>query len=367
MVERLEIDLGDRSYSIFCGPGMISKAGSLLQQTGLGKKCMVVSNKTVADLYWPLLQKSLEGAGFEAVPVMVADGEGAKSLATAGHLYDACLDAGIDRSGGIIALGGGVIGDLAGFVAATWLRGVGFIQVPTTLLAQVDASVGGKVAVNHPRGKNLIGSFYQPLAVIADQDSLSTLPRREISSGMAEVIKYGVIADRLFFEYLEKNMEAALAGDREILKRIVLKCCAIKGDIVTRDERESGLRAVLNFGHTIGHAVENLTGYTAYRHGEGVAIGMVAAARLAVARGDFDHDSASRLVHLLVKAGLPVELPPLEPERLRQVLERDKKMKQGQFYMVLPEKLGKVGIVPVTWDEVESIIQDGGGKPDDYT
>ncbi|NLW07917.1 MAG: 3-dehydroquinate synthase [Clostridia bacterium] len=356
MAGRVKVNLGDRSYYIHCGVGLLAEAGRLLKPLKLAAPCLVVSNPTVAELYWPQLEQSLREEGWQPHLTLVPDGEEAKSLKVAAELYDACLAAGIERGAAIMALGGGVTGDVAGFVAATWLRGIAFIQLPTTLLAQVDASVGGKVAVNHPRGKNLIGAFYQPAAVIADLDTLATLPPREMRAGLAEVIKYGVIADAAFFEYLEENIEKILTGDRELLERVVLRCCAIKAEIVAADERENDLRAILNFGHSLGHAFEAVGGYSTYNHGEAVALGMVAAARLAVRRSSFSPQESVRLVNLLQRTGLPVDLPPLKAQALLAALELDKKMRHGRLRMVIPERLGQVKITLVALEEILPLI-----------
>ncbi|MDK2820113.1 MAG: 3-dehydroquinate synthase [Clostridia bacterium] len=357
MAGELEVALGNRAYKIHCGPELLQNVGSILKPLNLASTCLVISNSTVADLYWPHLEKSLITSGFKTELVLVPDSEDAKSLKVASELYDAALKAGIDRKSAIIALGGGVVGDLTGFVAATWLRGVPFIQIPTTLLAQVDASVGGKVAVNHPEGKNLIGAFYQPRAVIADLSTLRTLPKREIRAGLAEVIKYGVIADAEFFAFLEENLKGALAGQTEILEKIVLRCCAIKADIVAKDEREDNLRAILNFGHSVGHAVETVTGYVTYRHGEAVAIGMAAAVRLAVKKEMFTEAEADRLVKLIKEANLPVDVPKFNREEFKAALCHDKKVYNNKLHMILPTKLGKVEILPVIIDEVMAVIQ----------
>ncbi len=356
MAGQLKVELGRRTYSIYCEAGLVKQTGLLLEPLKLPAPCLVVSNSTVAKLYWTGLKESLHNGGFKPQLALVPDGEEAKTLKVAAKLYDACLTAGIERKGAIIALGGGVVGDVTGFIAATWLRGVTFIQVPTTLLAQVDSSVGGKVALNHPRGKNLIGAFYQPAAVIADINTLTTLPLGEIQAGLAEVIKYGVIADASFFSYLEENLQGALAGRAEVLKAIVLRCCAVKADVVACDEREEGLRAILNYGHTVGHAIEAVTAYTTYRHGQAVAIGMVVAARLAVRRGIFPAAAAERLERLLKRAGLPVVMPNVDLQALQSALKHDKKSRQGRLRMVLPQQLGQVGLEAVSWEEIKAVI-----------
>ncbi|MDN5346853.1 MAG: 3-dehydroquinate synthase [Clostridia bacterium] len=356
MVAELTVNLGQRSYRIICGPGLLEQAGVLLAELKLSRRCLIVTNPVVGPLYAPRVEESLAGAGFNPKVVTVPEGEEAKTLAVAARLYDAALEAGLDRGSAVIALGGGVVGDVAGFVAATLLRGVPFIQLPTTLLAQVDASVGGKVAVNHPLGKNLIGAFYQPRLVAADLATLRTLPPREVRAGLAEVIKYGVIAEADFFAYLENNLEAALNLDPAVLTEIVYRSCRIKARVVEADERESGLRAILNFGHTVGHALEALTGFKELHHGEGVAIGMVAASRLAQRRGWLQAGEVGRLIDLLKRAGLPVEMPSLDRGALLTAIGRDKKIKDGTLHMVLPRSIGKVEVVPVGLKELEAVL-----------
>ncbi|MCL2766828.1 MAG: 3-dehydroquinate synthase [Peptococcaceae bacterium] len=339
----LIVDLGERSYPIYTGVGLLSQVGNYIENLPIGEKVLVVSNRTVGRLYAEKLMNSLSESGKQAYLVVIEDGEQYKTLDLAQKLYDHAFNFGLDRKSPIIALGGGVVGDLAGFVAATYLRGLPFIQVPTTLLSQVDSSVGGKVAVNHPRGKNIIGSFYQPICVLADIELLQTLPGRELQSGLAEVIKYGVISDAGFFSWLEDNMDQLLAGDQDITSNAIKQSCRIKADIVARDEKESGLREILNFGHTIGHAVETLSGYSRFTHGEAVSIGMVAAARLSVARGLFDAGQMERLIKLLERVNLPLEIPEdLEPADLLSCLYHDKKAVDGKLAFVLPIDLGEI-------------------------
>lgn len=352
MAGQLQVELGERSYPIYCGSGLLEQLGELLTPLDLGRRCLVVTNPVVASLYGPKVKESLEKAGFISLFKEVPEGEEAKSLSAAAELYDLALDVGWERRCSIIALGGGVVGDLAGFVAATLLRGVPFIQLPTTLLAQVDSSVGGKVAVNHPRGKNLIGAFYQPQLVVADLDTLKTLPEREMRAGLAEVIKYGVIYDAGFFSYLEEHLEQALAGEAKVLEKIVLYSCRIKAEVVAQDEEERGLRAILNFGHTAGHALEAATNFNVYRHGEAVAVGMVVAARIAVNRGMFDTGNLERLQKLLKRAFLPTEMPSLDREAFLAALMRDKKVRDGRLRMVLPVELGRVKIMEVEAEEL---------------
>lgn len=347
------IDLGPRSYRIHIGYGLLGSVGEIVKGHFQGQKVMVVTNPTVNALYGKTVQDRLEKAGILTVVAEIPDGEEYKALSTAEGLYDLAYSRELDRKSPVIALGGGVVGDLAGFVAATYLRGVPFIQIPTTLLAQVDSSVGGKVAVNHPRGKNIIGAFYQPSAVIADLATLKTLPEREIRAGMAEVIKCGVIADRDFFGWLEENLEKALALDPAAMEKIVTASCRIKAAVVQQDETEQGLRAILNFGHTVGHAVESLTEYKAFRHGEAVAIGMSAAAKMAVRMGLLDKRESDRLVLLLVRAGLPVDVPArLDREELVRSMRRDKKVISSRLTFVLPVAMGKVEMIRDVEEEV---------------
>ena len=345
-METIRVNLGPRSYDINIGSGLIPLLGIYLEQLKVGKKVLLVTNTAVRRLFGGMTEQGLAGKGYESVTFEIGDGEEYKTLSTAEKLYDLAFESGLDRRCPVVALGGGVVGDTAGFVAATFLRGVPFVQVPTTLLAQVDSSVGGKVAVNHPKGKNIIGAFYQPSLVLADTDTLKTLPDREISSGMAEVIKYGIIWDSGFFAWLEENMIKLLERDSKALAAAVVQSCRIKARVVEKDETEQGLRAVLNFGHTIGHAVEALTGYKTYNHGEAVGIGMAAAARLAENTGMLSHSDSERIVNLIRQAGLPAALPEgLSPKDLLDRLYRDKKATGGKLAFVLPKCIGKVTIV----------------------
>ncbi|MBI2369768.1 MAG: 3-dehydroquinate synthase [Deltaproteobacteria bacterium] len=355
---RLVVDLGARSYPIWIGEGLLVRAGHLLGDLVGRRRVAVITTPVVRRLHGAALERSLRQAGCELHVLLVPDGERHKTLGSAARLYDQLLARGLERGSPIVAFGGGVIGDLAGFVAATYLRGVPFVQVPTTLLAQVDASVGGKVAVNHPRGKNLIGVFYQPRAVLSDVGVLRTLPRRELAAGLAEVIKCGVIRDAGLFRFVERQAPAILAGDPRWLGTVIRRACAIKAAVVTRDEREEGLRRILNFGHTVGHAVEQLTGYRRYLHGEAVAMGMVAAARLSAALGLCPPAVGERLARLLRQCGLPVELPRLRPAGLLAALEVDKKMGEGYLYAILPEAVGRVVVKPLRAREVVSRLLD---------
>ena len=303
------VDLGDRSYPIAIGAGTLDRLGERLAGLDLGRRIAVVTNPTVARYYRDVVERSLTAAGFAVTVLEVPDGEEHKNLAWLTFLYDRLVDARLDRGCAVVALGGGVIGDLAGFAAATFQRGVPFVQVPTTLLAQVDSSVGGKTAVNHPAGKNLIGAFHQPRLVWIDVQTLRTLPRREVQAGMAEVIKHAAILGPGLFTLLEANLDAVLRLDEALLIEVVRQNVAIKAAVVSADEREGGQRAVLNFGHTVAHAVEMLTEFRGYLHGEAVAIGMAFAARLSAARGHCAASVPARIIALLERVGLPTVLP----------------------------------------------------------
>jgi len=341
-MQTLTVNLSDRSYPIHVGAEMIERAGQLMQQAGLLGKVAIVTNPTVAQLYLDPVHEALSQAGFETTPVLLPDGEEHKTLKSVSTIYDRLVAERFERKSWMLALGGGVIGDLAGFAAATYLRGIPYVQVPTTLLAQVDSSVGGKTGVNHDAGKNLIGAFYQPKLVLIDVAALRSLPRRELVAGLAEVIKYGVISDRYLFELLEQNLEKILALDRELLTQIIVRSCENKARVVEADEREDDYRAVLNFGHTIGHALEAATGYRQFLHGEAVGIGMVKAAALSVQQGFCDPKSFERITRLIKKAGLPTEFPPgMSVSSLVQGMEVDKKAADGKIKFVISEGLGK--------------------------
>lgn len=350
MVE-VNVDLHEHSYTIHIAAGSICQAGELLRTLSLGNKVLIVTDDNVGPLYADQLVNSLKAAGFNPHVLAVRPGESSKSLVTANLVFTEAINNGIDRNCAIIALGGGVIGDLAGFVAANYLRGVPFIQVPTTLLAQVDSSVGGKTAVNHELGKNLIGAFYQPRMVIIDPQTLQTLNDRELKAGIAEIIKYGVIADPEFFAYLEVNAMALLARNPEVLTTVIGKCCQIKADIVARDERESSLRMILNFGHTIGHAIEAEGGYFEYNHGEGVAIGMHAAALISQNTGLCEQSQVTALTKLIAAFGLPLAAPRYHPDKLLSFLARDKKVLNGKINWILMDKIGHVTITNEVTEE----------------
>jgi 3-dehydroquinate synthase len=339
-MQPLSVTLGDRSYPIHIGAGLLDDAG-LYSTYVASRSVAVITNSVVAPLYLDRMQHALENAGARVVPVLIDDGERAKSWASLDHVIGALLAARCGRDSVIVALGGGVVGDLAGFAAAIYQRGIAFIQAPTTLLAQVDSSVGGKTAINHQRGKNMIGAFHQPLAVIADVATLDTLPDRELRAGLAEVIKHGFILDLQFVSWLEANVDKLLSRDRAALTYAVRRSCELKAQVVSADERESGLRAILNFGHTFGHAIEAGMGYGDWLHGEAVATGMVMAAELSVRAGTLRREDAGRVRALIARTGLPVQGPKLAVERYLELMQVDKKAADGRIRFVLLDGLGR--------------------------
>lgn len=348
----VKVGLKGREYSIHIGSGCLDQTGELLTKLGLSSKALVVTDENVNGRYADKVMRSLEGAGFQPICAVLPPGENTKTLDSAGKLFTIAIRGGLDRRSPIIALGGGVIGDLTGFVAASYLRGVPFVQIPTTLLAQVDSSVGGKVAVNHPLGKNLIGAFYHPKAVVVDTCTLETLPEREMRAGLAEVVKYGVITDAAFFGFLADNYHAILVKHPDILKLIIRRSCEIKAGIVERDECESSLRMILNFGHTIGHAIEASTSYSRYIHGEAVSVGMYGAAVLSARLGLCNNDEAGAIRDLLTRFGLPVIANGCTPESLHEFLVRDKKSVGGRINWVLTHGIGKAAICNQVPDDV---------------
>ena len=353
-MQTLSVNLGARSYPIHIGAGLLGDA-RLYAPFVKGKRVAVVTNPVVAPLHLENLQRGLKEAGAQAVPVLIEDGERAKSWASLDRVIDALLAAQLGRDSLIVALGGGVVGDLAGFAAAIYQRGIPFIQVPTTLLAQVDSSVGGKTAINHSRGKNMVGAFHQPLAVIADVATLDTLPDRELRAGLAEVIKHGFILDLQFVDWLEANIGRLLARDRAALEHAVRRSCELKAQVVAADERESGVRAILNFGHTFGHAIEAGVGYGEWLHGEAVATGMVMAAELSVRAGTLRREEADRVQKLIARAGLPVRGPKLSAERYSELMQVDKKAAGGKLRFILLEGLGRAAL---HGDVAPSLVQD---------
>jgi len=339
-MQSLSVVLGERSYQIHIGAGLLDDA-RLYAPHVKGRRVAVITNPVVAPRYLDRVQGALAMAGAQSFPVLIEDGELAKSWATLDQVVDALLAARCGRDSVVVALGGGVVGDLAGFAAAIYQRGIPFIQVPTTLLAQVDSSIGGKTAINHPRGKNMIGAFHQPLAVIADVAALDTLPDRELRAGVAEVIKHGFILDPDFVDWLEANIGKLLARDRAALGHAVQRSCELKAQVVADDEREAGQRAILNFGHTFGHAIEAGAGYGEWLHGEAVATGMVMAAELSVRAGTLRREDADRIRALVTRAGLPVQGPKLAVERYLELMQVDKKAAGGKVRFVLLEGIGR--------------------------
>ncbi|MCL2524728.1 MAG: 3-dehydroquinate synthase [Betaproteobacteria bacterium] len=345
-MQTLNVALGERSYPIHIGCGLLADEallGPYLKQ----KKAVVVTNATVAPLYLQTLTDTLTRAGVAAQPVILPDGEQYKTWETLNRIFDALLGAHCERSTSLIALGGGVIGDMGGFAAACYQRGMPFIQVPTTLLAQVDSSVGGKTAINHPLGKNMIGAFYQPRLVLADLNTLDTLPERELAAGLAEVIKYGLIRDAAFFVWLENHLDALLARDKAALAYAVACSCASKAAVVAADERETGERALLNLGHTFGHAIETGLGYGVWLHGEAVAAGTLIAAELSARLGWLTADAVHRIERLFVRAGLPVRAPRLGADRYLAWMRHDKKVQDGKLRLVLLQGIGRAVVTDV--------------------
>ena len=340
----VSVQLGNRSYVIKIAPGLLQKLGGECARLKLGDRCAIITDTNVGKRFAKPAYESLVKAGFEPSLIVVPAGETAKSLQTVQTCCDQLASHRLERKSFIVALGGGVVGDLAGFVAATYLRGIPFVQVPTTLLAQVDSSVGGKTGVNLKAGKNLVGVFYQPQLVLCDLDTLKTLPKREYVSGLAEVIKYGVIYDAKLFAQLERNLPKLLQRDAATLAAVVARCCEIKAEVVGQDETESGLRAILNFGHTIGHAIENSSGYGKFLHGEAIAIGQVAAAKLSQKILGLPANDVERITNLFQRAGLPVKikLNPVQRKKLFAAMKLDKKVSGGEIKFVLARKIGVV-------------------------
>jgi 3-dehydroquinate synthase len=337
----LNVDLDERSYPIYIGSGLLGEA-ELLTRHILGQTALIVSNNTVAPLYLASVQRSLDAGGIRYDSIILDDGEQFKTLNAVTSIIDILLKKRHDRLTTVIALGGGVVGDIGGFAASIYQRGVNFIQIPTTLLSQVDSSVGGKTGVNHPLGKNMIGAFYQPRCVIADIDTFKTLPARELAAGLAEVIKYGLIYDSEFFVWLEDNVEGLLQLDPERLAQAVLVSCETKARVVEQDERESGLRAILNLGHTFGHAIETVMGYGNWLHGEAVAAGMMMAIDLSIREGLIDEALRKRSIELLSRAGLPISPPDnITVEQYLDVMAIDKKTLDGNIRLVLLRALGE--------------------------
>lgn len=338
-MKTLELELGERSYPIHIGSNLIGQA-DLYKSHLKGSFTAVITNETVAPLYADRLVKTLEALGQKVRLVILPDGEVYKTWETLQKIFDALLESGADRKSTLIALGGGVIGDMTGFAAASYMRGIRFIQVPTTLLSQVDSSVGGKTGINHPLGKNMIGAFYQPQAVIADLDTLKTLPPKELAAGLAEVIKHGAIADAEFFSWIEKNTQSLNACDPKSMEHAVLRSCEIKSQVVALDEKEGGVRATLNFGHTFGHAIEAGMGYGEWLHGEAVGCGMVLAADLSVRAGRLTHEDSNRIKNLVTALKLPTTPPKLGITRYLDLMSVDKKAEDGEVRYILLDGIG---------------------------
>jgi 3-dehydroquinate synthase len=342
-LKRIPVSLGARSYDIVIGNVVLGKLGEELRELNLGSKQMIVTSRTVWALYGKIVRDSLEAVRFKVSVTLVDDDEEAKSFQTLATIFDELLENEFDRSSGIIALGGGVIGDVAGFAAATYMRGIRFVQVPTTLLAQVDSSIGGKTGINHPSAKNLMGAFHQPRLVWTDVSTLSTVPDRELRSGLAEIIKYSIIADPELLQLLPENSGSFSSLSRDTLIEIISRCCSIKARIVEEDEKEQSVRSILNYGHTIGHALESLTGYGYYTHGEAIAIGMTAAARISLAINTTDNQMTQSQESIIKNAGLPTTISQsTPPAEIVYNLNKDKKRHDERVKWVLPRRIGEV-------------------------
>jgi len=341
----INVNLGLRSYRIIVESGAVATVGARLRELGVGSRAALVSDAAIGSLYGKTVVRSLEGAGFSVALVEVPEGEAAKTLAVAGQCWNELLALGLDRTSTVLALGGGAVGDVAGFVAATYMRGVNFVQVPTTVLAQVDASIGGKTAIDHPNAKNLIGAFHQPRLVLVDPAVVRSLPEREYRSGVAEIVKHGIVLDADYFAEVERDAAALCARDLPVVERIIGGSCRLKASVVERDERESELRHVLNYGHTIGHALEAATGYARFAHGEAVALGIVAEARLARRLGLASDDTVARQERLLLAVGLPVTAEAIDTDAVVAAIGRDKKARDGRVPFVLAPRIGAFRLV----------------------
>jgi 3-dehydroquinate synthase len=337
----IQVAATSRTYPVHVGAGLLGRLDALLDEAGVGGQRVAVSSPTVWKAHGETIARQLA----KVEQILIPDGERSKNAQTVSRIYDAFIRMAAERSVTIIAIGGGVVGDVVGFAAATYLRGVGLVHVPTTLLAQVDSSIGGKVGINHPLGKNLIGSFHQPLAVFADPEVLGTLPRREFRAGLYEVIKYGMIADRGLFERVGRDLRAIVRREQDALVPVIADSCRIKAQVVSEDEREGGLRRILNFGHTAGHAIEAVTKYRRFRHGEAVAYGMLVVADLAVRRGIFADEERSALADLIARLGPLPSVSDLSAQALVEAMQRDKKVRKGRLHVVLPTRIGATRIV----------------------
>ena len=344
--QTVRVDLAQRGYDIEIGQGNLCTLGEFLTARGRVTHAVVISDENVETPHGLAAAESLAAAVKKVDMIVVEPGEESKSIASVATLWQGLLELGADRTTVVVAVGGGVVGDLAGFAAATYARGIGFLQVPTSLLAQVDSSVGGKVGINLPDAKNMVGSFFQPRGVLIDTATLATLSDREFRAGLGEVVKYGVILDATLFEYLEAHAAEVLARQHDVLAQVIACCCRLKAEVVTQDEREeTGIRAVLNYGHTVGHALESLSGYGTLLHGEAISIGMTCAARLAEKLGRVDAEFSARQRRLLEAFGLPIALPPLDRDKILEAMKHDKKVQHGRLRLVLPDRLGHVELV----------------------
>ena len=357
-MEKFRVNLGNNSYDVLIGSGLLAQTGARLTELGFSGKAVIVTDSTVKKLYGNALKKSLTAGGFETLLIEVPQGEEQKSLETAGKLYEQLTDFYAERNTPVLALGGGVIGDLTGFVAATYMRGVPLLQIPTTLLAQGDSSIGGKTAVNHGQLKNKVGAFYHPKLTISDISTLKTLSQRALSDGLAEIIKHGVILDGGFFSYLEKNLAKIRAFDERVLEKVVSHSAEIKAGIVEKDELDLGQRNILNFGHTVGHAIESVSELKVW-HGEAVAIGMLAEAAISHKMGKLNKPELDRLEAVITGAGLPTRIPSLPVKELIQAMQHDKKIVGGKIKFILPIKIGEVFITDeVSPSLLEKVLQD---------
>jgi len=354
--KKILVPLGKKSYEVSLEAGILNNIGKELSKIGIKNnvKILVITNYEISNLYGIKFLKNLKDNNYQAQFLIIRAGESHKNIETLKEIYDAAFEFGLDRNSLIIALGGGIVGDITGLAAATWLRGIDYIQIPTTLLSMVDSSVGGKTAVNHPKGKNLIGAFHQPKAVFIDPETLKTLPKREFKAGMAEVIKYGVIKDKELFEFLEceKCKNQLLNLENESLIRVINSSIKTKSQIVSQDEQEHGIRAILNYGHSFGHVIENLCGYGEFLHGEAISIGMKIAGKIAIEKGLWSQEESQRQDNLIKSYGLPTKIPKMKPEDLLNILMGDKKVRNGKMRFVLPKEIGKVDI----YDDVEDSL-----------
>ena len=349
MIEnKIHVPIDKNFYEVTIKSGILSEIGNKLAELGIknSRKILIISNQEIANLFGNRLLDNLKKNNYSAKIFIIKAGEKFKNIGTLNEIYDAAFEYGMERGSLMIALGGGIVGDITGFASATWLRGLDYIQIPTTLLSMVDSSVGGKTGVNHPKGKNLIGAFNQPKAVFIDTDTLKTLPSREFNAGMAEIIKYGVIRDEKLFEYLEDefNSRNILNLENQSMIKIIKNSVKIKSDIVSEDEKENGIRAYLNYGHSFGHVIENLCGYGEYLHGEAISIGMRIAGEIAFSKGLWKEDETIRQNNLIKKYGLPIEVPNLNKSDVVRILMGDKKVQEGKMRFILPNRIGKVSI-----------------------